>query len=1649
MEDPAGTEAQLAAPSPAGAAKSKLDTLSKDDLIKFAKKQMAAMQKIKSRCADLEKEVDSLKQQSGNSNNCSDDATLIQELTERMDALLLEKAETQQSLTLSRKDLERIKQQTKDDVAVLQKELDYMVEDHQRKIKILESSIEESNNKHQEELSYFQKLLKDREETDRERESERERDHQAEHANAKESAEEARRCLEVQLQTLQVELEAIQKQKSQEIAELQESHQRELTEAQQEVENLKEELAQKSFQHEEEMRALEEDCEIERERLLLLHEELTEQLALKDSYLQDVQEEDEEPARGSGIAKMLELSGISQGDSSHGDGEETETGRLKAALEDLQAQNTMLQDELTLLSNVKSEMEVDLERAKEEFQMEREELEFKINELQMSRESASTDAVMILDHDQQEVQGKSAESAGNPEEQQKLNQVLREQCETLTRDRDSAEAECLHMREILQGVETELGEKTKAFVHQYKAMKEQAAQTVQELQDKIEQLSQERDDLLVRVKEVTEEKNTLTENMTDQNLKPEVSPSDQTLQTSLEEQASLTCELKQSVEELTKQNQDILSQIQIKENMAEDLKEMVNTLTEERGKIQSLLQMREEEMQKLNNERTKEFEKLLEEKEKDRLLLREEKEKLIGLKKEKEDEVKHLEDEREMIEKNLKEEVERKQRTVSKLELTIKELSTDKSDLYQKLEEASSELSKAQEERELLSSRLAALEAQLEQELSEKHHLEVRLNSVTEEAEQTRTSMRALEENQIELLRNSNKEVVELQAHINNLEKERDLLRSTLEAGQEERTEEELQAHIEDLKEERNMLRNNLEEVVKDTEALQKDLFDMKSVCEKISEENHKLQAQITLMTEEKEKEKEQLEKEKGEHSKEVMEKDSLISELRSELAAVQESSAQSASSEENVSSDITNKMALLEKEIKEKDEKMNKIKAVAVKAKKELDLNKKEVAALKKEVESLKAEREKVNSSMKDIIHGAEGYKNLQIDYDKQTEQLDKEREKVEVAERQIAELTKRLSSTVKVKETISSEKVDLLAGMETLTSTVSQLEAQNEELQRQAATLDKELLAEKAMKEQKIKDLTSAMKEVEELTTQLCKQQQQSQQTAQELDQLRKEAQHNSLLGMEMADYERLVKELNANLLEKDERAEEFKTQINNLMQKENTLKQEIEALKSQLDQGEEKTSKMKQLLVKTKKDLADAKKEESSLMMLQASLKGELEANQQQLENSKIESSELMAECHRLQEQLKSALDQQQRTSSSLQKCINSLQQERDAAKAELVATAREFESYKVRVHNVLKQQKSKSNTQNEGDSGKLEREQLSSQVEQLRSRLAESQQSLLSSTAELQQLQNEHDTLLERHNKILQENISKEAELRERLLSVQSENVGLRTDLSQAQADLSSQVEAQRQTYREQLRKLQDDHRVTVETLQNQLTRVEGQLFILQSQNSTMSVQSNHKPLTSDPQRKITDQNQAGLGQVALSDLQSMAREEGEGMETTETERPSPAVTPLPSLEQLLTSPDPKQEPFVWTVEPSKEELNQKLTTANRSMEHMNSLLHETEATNAVLMEQITLLKSEIRRLERNQEREKSAANLEYLKNVLLQFIFLRSGSERQALLPVIHTMLQLSPEEKSKLAAIAQGEEEGPGNRGSGWTSYLHSWSGIR
>uniref|UniRef100_A0A8C6S9Y3 Uncharacterized protein n=1 Tax=Neogobius melanostomus TaxID=47308 RepID=A0A8C6S9Y3_9GOBI len=679
----------------------------------------------------------------------------------------------------------------------------------------------------------------------------------------------------------------------------------------------------------------------------------------------------------SGIAKMLELSRRIQSSSVHGEGEEEmEMGKLRDVLEDLQAQNTMLKDELILLANLKGELEAELERAREEFQLEREELEFKIDELQMNKDGSSIEeATSATDKQPSENYSKPVEESQDAivsptenqclklEEQLKINQNLKAQCEALTNERDSILSEYHHTRGILQGFETELGEKTKEFVAQYNAMKEQGAIAIQELQEKIQQLSQERDEVLVKVKEVTEEKNAILENLQELRLKVEAFPNEEKkLQAVIEEQTALASELKQSLEDLTRQKDDIVFQLRDQQEMNEDLKSTIDTLNEERGQMQSQIQFQEEEIRKVQNER-KEIETLLRVKEKE----------LNAVKLENDD----AQVESEKLEGGLKQEQQTR----------LEQLEAENKDLVKKFEEASSQLAQMEEEKGLSWSKMAELESELQKEASERALLEAKLVSLSEEAAKATETITTLEQSQSEVKKNSTEEIQELMVRIDELETERDKLKSNLEEAKVEATlttQHELQTHISEVERERNELQSNLIEVMKDVEGLQKDLEEMKAINEKINEENQMLQEKVSLLTEEKEPQQQQGQME-GEFRDQLTQKDTLISQLRDEITALQvsnvlffslKSSSPTTSSVDNADSGLTERIALLEKENKEKEEKMKKIKAVAVKAKKELNISKKEVSSLKEEIDTLKAERERVSSSMKDIIHSAEGYK-------------------------------------------------------------------------------------------------------------------------------------------------------------------------------------------------------------------------------------------------------------------------------------------------------------------------------------------------------------------------------------------------------------------------------------------------------------------------------------------------------------------------------------------------------------------------------------------------------------------------------------------------------------------------------------------------
>lgn len=63
--------------------------------------------------------------------------------------------------------------------------------------------------------------------------------------------------------------------------------------------------------------------------------------------------------------------------------------------------------------------------------------------------------------------------------------------------------------------------------------------------------------------------------------------------------------------------------------------------------------------------------------------------------------------------------------------------------------------------------------------------------------------------------------------------------------------------------------------------------------------------------------------------------------------------------------------------------------------------------------------------------------------------------------------------------------------------------------------------------------------------------------------------------------------------------------------------------------------------------------------------------------------------------------------------------------------------------------------------------------------------------------------------------------------------------LKSEHTQTVSQLTSQNEVLRSSFRDQVRHLQEEHRKTMETLQQQLSKVEAQLFQLKSEPTTRS------------------------------------------------------------------------------------------------------------------------------------------------------------------------------------------------------------------
>eukprot|EP00744_Colponema_vietnamica_P012217 GILI01017162.1.p2 GENE.GILI01017162.1~~GILI01017162.1.p2 ORF type:complete len:135 (+),score=52.69 GILI01017162.1:805-1209(+) len=100
-------------------------------------------------------------------------------------------------------------------------------------------------------------------------------------------------------------------------------------------------------------------------------------------------------------------------------------------------------------------------------------------------------------------------------------------------------------------------------------------------------------------------------------------------------------------------------------------------------------------------------------------------------------------------------------------------------------------------------------------------------------------------------------------------------------------------------------------------------------------------------------------------------------------------------------------------------------------------------------------------------------------------------------------------------------------------------------------------------------------------------------------------------------------------------------------------------------------------------------------------------------------------------------------------------------------------------------------------------------------------------------------------------------------------------------------------------------------------------------------------------------------------------------------------------------------------------------DEELNRLKKKLRETQDELHVSEERLRQQREQVATMTQQLEEMERNKKREElkeKPLNLEYLKNIVLKFA--ESGptgsSEHEALLPVIFTVLEFSPEERQRV-----------------------------
>ncbi|XP_054167497.1 GRIP and coiled-coil domain-containing protein 2-like [Oppia nitens] len=414
--------------------------------------------------------------------------------------------------------------------------------------------------------------------------------------------------------------------------------------------------------------------------------------------------------------------------------------------------------------------------------------------------------------------------------------------------------------------------------------------------------------------------------------------------------------------------------------------------------------------------------------------------------------------------------------------------------------------------------------------------------------------------------------------------------------------------------------------------------------------------------------------------------------------------------------------------------------------------------------------------------------------------------------------------------------------------------------------------------------------------------------------------------------------------------------------------------------------------------------------------------LETQLSELEDYKIKCCQWTAQMQTLQLQSNTNSETYSITVKNLETKVNDLQQHISDLEVDLKDKDHKFEEYKHRVCKVLKQQNdvqtNEVNTQYMQEL-KTQIDDLTQQLNTIRDQLDVTLREKESLEKTLSQLNSSHNLL---KNQMIEYNT-----LKERLNEYKTNNEKLKSLSRELQLTLVNDRKESQLKHKKELTDLEDNNNKNIISLETQLNDMKNEVKELKHEMNRYSHQTSIQSIESS--------NKLQQSLTNLDDLDSI-----ETISISEKKASTSPTSIVSNVLQDILYNNESQE-----FNHSNQDFTKHLTFAQNKVEKLTQLLEDSESNNILISEQNRVLKEEIRRLERSIERTEVANNLEYLKNVVVKFITLNGEQERQRLIPVLATILKLSPEEQNLFQTFTSVDPNSSSSN-SRWTDYLYHWN---